>query len=67
MRNEQHFAVTFTDESVRIFGADRYRIDNEVLTFYEDTGPGTPEHAVASFPMANVFGVVRTEPGVEYG
>ena len=67
MRNEQQFAVTFGDESVRVFGADRYRVENEILTFYEDTGPGTPEHAVASFPMTNVVGVVRTEPSVEYG
>lgn len=67
MRNEQQFQVTLTDESARIIGADRYRIDAGVLTFYEEIGPGTPDHPVASFPMDYVTAVVRTEPAVEYG
>lgn len=67
MRNEQQFQVTLSDETVRTIGADRYRIDGGVLSFYEDLGPGAPEHAVASFPMDGVTSVVRSDPPVEYG
>ena len=67
MRNEQQFLVTLSDESQRTIGADRYRIEAGSLTFFEDLGPGAPEHAVASFPMQNVYSVIRSEPAVEYG
>ena len=67
MRNEQLFQVTLTDGTVRTIGADRYRVEVPVVTFYEDLGPGTAEHAVASFPLDGVATVVRSEPAVEYG
>lgn len=66
LRNEQQFQVTFSDDTIRTIGADRYRIDGGILTFFEDLGPGTPEHAVASFPMDVVASVVRSDPAVEY-
>lgn len=67
MRNEQQFQVTLADGTIRTIGADRYRVDGPVVTFYEDLGPGAPEHAVASFPLDGVASVVRSEPPVEYG
>ena len=67
MRNEQQFQVTLTDGAIRAIGADRYRVEGPVVTFYEDLGPGTAEHAVASFPLDGVASVVRSDPAVEYG
>lgn len=67
MRNEQQFQVTLADGAIRTIGADRYRIDSGVVTFYEDLGPGTAEHPVASFPLDGVASVIRSEPAVEYG
>ena len=66
MRNEQQFQVTLADGTIRAIGADRYRVEPPVVTFYEDLGPGTVEHAVASFPLEAVASVIRSEPAVEY-
>ena len=66
MRNEQQFQVTLADETIRTIGADRYAIADGVVTFYEDLGPGTAAHPVASFPMDGVASVIRSEPPVEY-
>ena len=59
--------MTLIDETIRTIGADRYRIESGLLTFYEELGPGTPDHAVATFPMDYVASVIRSEPPVEYG
>lgn len=67
MRNEQQFQVTLADETIRTIGADRYGIADGILSFFEDLGPGAPEHPVASFPMESVTSVIRSEPAVEYG
>ncbi len=67
VRNEQQFQVTLDDGTIRIIGADRYRVDGSVVTFFEDLGPGTTEHPVASFPLEGLASVVRSEPAVEYG
>lgn len=66
MRNEQQFQVTLSDESIRTIGADRYAVGDGMVTFYEDLGPGTAAHPVASFPVTNVSSVIRSEPAVEY-
>ena len=67
MRNEQQFQVTLADGTIRAIGADRYRVDGSFVTFFEDLGPGAPEHAVASFPLEGLASVIRSEPAVEYG
>ena len=67
MRNEQQFQVTLADGTIRTIGADRYRIDGVAVTFFEDLGPGTTEHPVASFPIDGLASVIRSEPAVEYG
>ena len=67
MRNEQQFQVTLADGSIRAIGADRYAVETGVVTFYEDLGPGTPAHPVASFPLDGVAMVIRSDPPVEYG
>lgn len=67
MRNEQQFQVTLADETIRTIGADRNRIDGSFVTFFEDLGPGSPEHPVASFPLDGVAAVIRSDPAVEYG
>ena len=66
MRNEQQFQVTLADGTIRTIGADRYAVGDGMVTFYEDLGPGTAAHPVASFPVTNVSSVIRSEPAVEY-
>lgn len=66
MRNEQQFQVTLSDGSIRTIGADRYAVGDGMVTFYEDLGPGTAAHPVASFPVDGVSSVIRSEPAVEY-
>jgi hypothetical protein len=67
VRNEQQFQVTLADGTIRAIGADRYAVEGPAVTFYEDLGPGTPAHPVASFPFDAIASVIRSEPPVEYG
>lgn len=64
MQNEQQFQILFTDNTTKTVGADTYRIEDAVLTFYERLDED--EQPVASFPMDSLFHVIRVEPAVEY-